>query len=155
MQQFTDNAGRLWSLRLNFKTAQDVQAQTGANLLDPACLTEYKGAQIPVIDLLIYDDLYLGQVVAAMLKEQIKQQAITPEQFAESIDGETFKNVEKAFFNEYRFFFAERGKKWLVAAVEKDLKTRDEKAQQTEQALVGETLPELPGAPESAQVSAS
>lgn len=140
---------------MNFKTAQDVQAATGANLLDPACLTEYKGAEIPVIDLLIYDDLYLGQVVAAMLKEQIKAQAITPEQFAESIDGETFKNVEKAFFNEYRFFFAERGKKWLVAAVEKDLATRTEKAQAAEQALVGETLLESPDAPESAQVSAS
>lgn len=155
MQQFTDSAGRLWSLRLNFKTAQDVQAATGANLLDPACLTEYKGVQIPVIDLLIYDDLYLGQVVTAMLQDQIKAQAITPEQFAESIDGETFKNVEKAFFNEYRFFFAERGKKWLVAAVEKDLATRTEKAQATEQALLGATLPESPDEPESAQVSAS
>ena len=128
MTDFLDTENRIWNFSLTLGTARFVAEKTGVNLLNPA---EVNADGQQLITRLMYDDLLFGTVVVALLDNQ----GVTPA----DVDGAFLKCAEGAFWEEYRLFFADRGKSWAAAAIRAGLAEREENAKQAETMLAGAT----------------
>lgn len=150
MKQFTDSQGRAWALAITLGAAQKVRAALDVDLLNPAALSD-DGA--PVMQRLLYDDVFLCLVVAELIKDQLERASVSQDEFLNALDGEAIGRLDEAFWAEYRFFFLARGKEWAVKAIEIDLETRktnERKALESlSESLNGTTSATLQAAPES------
>lgn len=125
MKQFIDNTGAAWGLEITLGAARRVLKTLDVDLLDPASKT----GDLTVSQRLLYDDLFLSDVIAAILEPQIKERGLENDAFFERIDGATLKQVEAAFWEEYQRFFEARGKEWAAKAIRLDLETKEANAQ--------------------------
>ena len=143
MKQFADSTGAVWALKIDIGAARRVLSALGVNILNPA---EPCG-ETTVSQRLMYDDLFLVDVVRAIVDPKDVD-------FDARIDGETIGRIEKAFWEEYRVFFAARGKEWAVRALDLDLEAKEARAREAlnEIETFGATSQ---GSPDDADSSAS
>ena len=116
MREFTDSKRRLWNISITLGTAKRVKELVGVDVINPSSITD-DGTE--VIQRLLNDDLFVGQVCAALMDNQKPP--------LDEFDGATIREMERAFWQEYRFFFAERGKQYLAKAIELDLEQKNKK----------------------------
>ena len=148
MNQFVDNTGAAWSLTITLGAARRVKQKLGVDLLDPAS----KSNELPVSQRLLYDDLFLTDVIAALLEPQFKERGIDKDAFFERIDGATLKRVDAAFWEEYRAFFEARGKEWAAKALTLDLETRQAAAENALSQIDGSLSTDSPVESESTPI---
>ena len=129
MNQFVDNTGAAWSLSITLGAARRVKNKIGVDLLDPASKSSVGGVELPVSQRLLYDDLFLTDVVCSLLEPQFKERGVDKDAFLDRIDGSTLKRIDAVFWEEYRAFFEARGKEWAAKALTLDLETRQTAAQ--------------------------
>lgn len=110
--RFTDRKGREWKLEANFASYGRVRDATGVKLYDIA--TENRESLVQLADALT-----LGQVLWAMVGPQAEAKGITPEDFAESFDGEIVDAAYHALLEVMIFFCHPRQRKILEIAVRK------------------------------------
>lgn len=116
MREFTDSQKRLWNISITLGTAKRVKELVGVDIINPGSITD-DGTE--VIQRLLNDDLFVGQVCAALMDNQKPP--------LDEFDGATIREMDRAFWQEYRFFFAERGKRYLAKAIEMDLAEKNQK----------------------------
>jgi hypothetical protein len=110
--RFTDRKGREWKLEANFASYGRVRDATGVKLYDIA--TENRESLVQLADALT-----LGKVLWAMVEPQAEAKGITPEDFAESFDGEIVDAAYHALLEVMIFFCHPRQRKILEVAVRK------------------------------------
>jgi len=110
--RFTDRNGREWKLEANFASYGRVRDATGVKLYDIA--TENRESLVQLADALT-----LGQVLWAMVEPQAEAKGVTPEDFAESFDGEIVDAAYHALLEVMIFFCHPRQRKVLEIAVRK------------------------------------
>ena len=158
MQAFHDSERNRWELALNLGAAKRVYDALGVDLLNPAQPTD-DGRALTVR--LAFDDFLLGRVVVEMIAPQAEARHVSREELDALFDARTLAAAEKAFFDEWRDFFTQRGKTWASRAIELDYasKERVESAslagiERLEAERLGATSSDSPDGPES-QISAT
>jgi hypothetical protein len=158
MQAFHDSERNRWELALNLGAAKRVYDALGVDLLNPAQPTD-DGRALTVR--LAFDDFLLGRVVVEMIAPQAEARHVSREELDALFDARTLAAAEKAFFDEWRDFFTQRGKTWGSGAIELDYasKERVESAslagiERLEAERLGATSSDSPDGPES-QISAT
>lgn len=136
MTSFCDENNRLWNITLNIGSAKLVKERLGVNLFNPNDKDE---SGLLLTTRLLYDDLFLVEVCKVLMDNQKPP--------IEEFSGFELKRLDEAFWEEYRLFFAARGKDWVVKAAEADLKERARNAADAIKILNGETLSSSPDAP--------
>ena len=101
MRSFKDKEGREWTISLPLGAAFRVQDETNVNLLNPGELSDAAK--------LVVDDLFLGNVVAALISDQLRAREIDKKAFLDAMDGGATRRAATAFLDEYALFFSERG----------------------------------------------
>ena len=129
MQEVKTDGG-VARVSITLGTAKHVYDKTGVNLLNPSAKDD-NGVYLTTR--LLYDDLFFGGVIAALLDGQDVK--------TDDFDGTDMQKFDEAFWREYRAFFRARGKDWAAEAIAQDLATRTKNEREAAQALVaGETL---------------
>ena len=151
MNQFIDSKKRAHALEITLGTALKVREAIGVDLLNPTDKTDNSD---PLSTRLLYDDVFLGVVCYHLLADQLTGKEISKEDFLCALDGEATKRLDKAFWDEYRFFFQARGKEWIVEATKLDEAARDDALAKTlasvqSNASTGEAFTNLQAVPES------
>lgn len=123
MNQFIDSKKRAHALEITIGTALKVREAIGVDLLNPTDKTDNGD---PLSTRLLYDDVFLGVVCYHLLADQLAEKEISKDDFLNALDGESTKRLDKAFWDEYRFFFQARGKEWIVEATKLDEAARDD-----------------------------
>lgn len=126
MNQFVDKSGQAWPLSITIGAARRVLNKLGVNLLDPSSKTDN---ELGLSQRLLYDDLFLLDVVGTLLEPQLTERALDKERFFDCVDGATVKRIEETFWKEYLAFFKERGKEWAEKALVLDLETKQKAAE--------------------------
>lgn len=120
MTIFKDSTGREWTIAITLGTARRVLDALGVDLLNPAALSD----GVPLSQRLLYDDLFLSNVVAAIVSPQLTASGVDADAFADALGGAELAAIETAFWTEYKNFFAARGKVWAARAIETDRETK-------------------------------
>lgn len=93
---FTDAAGRRWSLVLTYGLAQRIHKSLGldlANAHNGEALTALAG-----------NDRLLVELLFALIEEQATSAGVTPEQFADGLNGDVFEAAAEALQEMIRLF---------------------------------------------------
>ena len=141
MTEFTDSKNRTWNLDLTLGSAERVFDKTGVNLLAPN-QTDENG--VLYMTRLLYDDVLLGRVCAVLMDNQKPP--------VDEFDGKTLKELDDAFWMEYRRFFQDRGKVWAAAAAKENLKERADNAKKAEDQLLLATSSNSQGAQDASTI---
>lgn len=112
MHTFTDNAGREWRLLGNFGNYRRVHADTGVRLDDIGTENRKSLEQLS-------DAFTLGAVLWSMVEPEAEGRGVTPEQFAEAIDGTVLDKAYEALLEEMIFFCRPRMRQVLEMALRK------------------------------------
>ncbi len=98
---FTDTKGRKWTVKIPWGAFARVKEKTGVDL-DSMCprkgmkKEEQQAAIQRYLDLL-YDNVNFPAVLVTILEPQLKEQNVTPEEFADGFDQDAIEAVTKAF----------------------------------------------------------
>ena len=92
MKQFTDNAGRAWSVEINVAALKRVKGLTGVDLLEVL-----DGA---LIERLIRDPVLLCDVLYAACKPEADQRGVTDEEFGRAMAGDAIECATAALLDE-------------------------------------------------------
>lgn len=131
MRSFKDNKGREWTLEATFGSYGRVKSQTGVKLYDIA--TENRESLVQLADAFT-----LGSVLWSMVEPQAEARGVTPDGFAEAIDGTVLAEAYSALIDEMIFFCHPRQRKLLETALAK-IRQAEARADR----LVDEKLPEI------------
>lgn len=112
MKQFTDSAGRAWTLSLTIDTIKRVRGLLGADV----DLLKIEAGNPPLITRLT-DIEFLCNVIYAAIKPQADKLGVTDEQFGQSMGGDCIKAAQDALYGEIADFFQKLGRRDLVKAV--------------------------------------
>ena len=115
MKNFTDAAGRTWTLTLNLGTAMAVKGKLDIDLLQP------EAGDPPLLTRLGTDEMLLGEVLCAMLEGQFVTHKVTEDDVRNGFDGQTLLAAQKAFYEELIGFFQSRGRNDRAKAVAKQM----------------------------------
>ena len=96
MKTFKDATGRTWTVAVNTTTAQRVRDLTDINPFDMQKFNE--------IYSILRDPIRLVALVYALCKPEIEQRELTPEQFGESLSGQSLRDAWDAFEAELILF---------------------------------------------------
>ena len=96
MKTFKDATGRTWTVAINTTTAQRVRDLTDINPFDMQKFNE--------IYSVLRDPIQLVALIYALCKPEIDERNLTPEQFGESLDGQSLRDAWDAFEAELIFF---------------------------------------------------
>ena len=116
MKTFTDTTNRTWTISLTLGTAMTVKDKLGIDLLSP------EEGDPPLLTRLGTDEMFLGQVLLALLEPQFEAHKVTAEQVRNSFDGQTLLAAQKAFYEELVDFFRNRGRADRSKAVATQMK---------------------------------
>lgn len=111
MKQFTDSAGRTWTISLTIDAVKRIRSLLGVNLL------EIESGNPPLLTRLGTDIILLCDVIFAALKPQADAAGVTDEQFGVSMGGEFIKAAQDAFYGELIDFFQKLGRGDLAKAI--------------------------------------
>lgn len=117
MKPFNDSKQRTWQIALNIGSLKRVKQQTDpqVDLLDPA------GGKPPLTARLSLDDALLAGVLWAILEPEATRQGVSPEDFAEALDGKTIGDAREALFAEWKDFFRDRRTETHAVMIEKQV----------------------------------
>ncbi len=116
MKTFNDTTNRTWTISLTLGTAMAVKDKLGIDLLSP------EEGDPPLLTRLGTDEMFLGQVLLALLEPQFEANKVTAEQVRNSFDGQTLLAAQKAFYEELVDFFRNRGRADRSKAVATQMK---------------------------------
>lgn len=131
MHSFKDRQGREWKLEATFGSYGRVKSATGVKLYDIA--TENRESLVQLADAFT-----LGSVLWSMIEPQAEARGVTPDDFAEAIDGTVLTDAYSALIDEMIFFCHPRQRKVLETALE-----RIREAEARADRMVDENLPEI------------
>ena len=104
MKTFNDTSNRTWTISLTLGTAMAVKDKLGIDLLSP------EEGDPPLLTRLGTDEIFLGQVLLALLEPQFEANKVTAEEVRNSFDGQMLLAAQKAFYEELIDFFQKRGR---------------------------------------------
>jgi len=104
MKTFKDTTGQDWTITLTLGTAMHVRDKLNIDLLQPEV------GDPPLLTRLGTDEMLMGEVLCALLDDQIEKSNITAEQMRERFDGPTLLAAQNAFYDELADFFRLRGR---------------------------------------------
>ena len=114
MQQFTDEQGVQWDVKINAYTAQRVRETCDPQFLfddDPKQLTSLRLARDPIL---------FCQVLYVLTEKQRKERGVeTEEDFCEHLTGDTIDQALEAFIAAWLNFTRKRDREVIAAVVEK------------------------------------
>lgn len=111
MKYFKDKNGKEYHIELTIGKIKKIKEKMGVDLLD------VEGGETPLIQRLLTDELLLAEIVCTLIESQIADK--TGDEILDTMDGTTITNATKAFFEEYKCFFMERGRTDRAEAVSK------------------------------------
>ena len=117
MKYFKDKRGKDYHIELTIGKIKKVRDKVGVDLLD------VESGETPLIQRLLTDELLLADVVCCLIEDQIADK--TYDEILDEMDATTVTNATKAFFEEYKNFFAERGRTDRAEAVSKAMYLMD------------------------------
>ena len=123
MAQFQDAGGREWGIAFDAFLLNDVRKEADIDLADIAA-----GGWLKVET----DSAALGQVVAILCRDEIKQRGLTPREFIKLMRGKTIEAARKALTDEGADFFPQS--EW--SAIRSNCSTRKEAKTQANQAEI-------------------
>jgi hypothetical protein len=129
MKTFTDSTGKEWKLSLTLGSAKRVRESLDINLLEP------EAGKPPLVERLMHDDELIAGVLYSLCKPQIDTIGMTPEQFAELLDGPTMAVAYQSFHEEMICFFTGRGQSHRAKIFEKAAKIIDLAIKKADQKL--------------------
>ena len=132
MKTFSDAAGRTWTLALNLGTAMAVKDKLGVDLLQPEAPRKGDPDGQPILTLLGTDEMFLGEVLCALLDNQFETHKVTAAQVRSAFDGQTLLAAQKAFYEELIDFFHSRGRNDRAKALSKQMALIDAAVQAIE-----------------------
>lgn len=138
MTSFIDEKNRTWNITLNIGNVKLVKDTLGVDLFNPNDKDE---SGMLLTTRLLYDDLLLCEVCKVLMNDQKPP--------VEEFSGVELKRLDEAFWEEYKRFFAARGKAWAARAADLDLKEREKNAATALEKLNGATLSSSPDAPDA------
>lgn len=103
MHSFKDNAEREWKLSLSLGAEARVFDETGCYLSD------ISSTDNPVIDRVVNDPGFLGQVVWTLCKKQVEGQGLDQDDFLDAIDAGVADKAREALIEEILDFLGHRG----------------------------------------------
>jgi len=92
MKQFTDNAGRQWTVEVNVAALKRVKGLAGVDLLEVL-----DGA---LIERLIRDPVLLCDVLYAACKPEADERGVTDEEFGRAMAGDAIEHATEALLDE-------------------------------------------------------
>ncbi len=92
MKQFTDNAGRTWTIAINVDAIKRVKGMLDVNLLEIVEGT--------LIERLIRDPVLLCDVVYVVCKPEADEKNVTDEDFGRAMAGDAIEHATKAVLEE-------------------------------------------------------
>lgn len=101
-QEFRDNQGRLWDVRVNVSTVKRARRLLGIDI--PALIAE----QARPLGELLADDCRLVDLLYVLCKDQADAAGVSDEQFGEAMFGDAIFHGRKAFLRAMRDFFRDR-----------------------------------------------
>lgn len=107
MATFKDAFGRSWHFRIDGVALRQICNATGVNLAD---MREF-GA---VLSRLHADLLFVAEVAAALAKEQLEQQSISPAAFMQGVTGDALPAAREAILESLRDFFPNARPRQLI-----------------------------------------
>ena len=107
MTEIRDTIGRVWSITLNVLAAQRVRDLAKYDLLNIFTANPAKD--------LLFDPILVGNVLAALVHDQLEARKIDKDRLLESLDGQTIDAARSAIVEEIDRFFQNRAglTKWL------------------------------------------
>lgn len=140
MASFKDAAGRDWQLAITYGDVKRCKADAGVDL---GALLKAKGKEDALAPLTEFlgDMEKMVTVVFCLVEAQAKKLSVTPENFAEALDGDAIERMADAFFEAFTDFcqsrlreplrkMAAKGKEVMELARERDLKMLDRPAEE-------------------------
>jgi hypothetical protein len=124
MKQFSDSAGRAWTISLTIHSVKRVRDLLGVNLL------EIDTGNPPLLVRLGTDIILICDVIYALIKPQADTAGVSDEQFGASLGGEYIKPAQDAFYGELVDFFQKLGRLDLKKLVEYQGKLIDQAVKQ-------------------------
>lgn len=116
MQTFKDSSGREWTFRVTVGAIARVKGSLGINLADPQL------GEPPLLTRLETDQELLASTMYALLAPDIEAAGLTPDKFAECLDGEAFGAAHDAFWEELRDFFQKSKRSNLAEMISAQLR---------------------------------
>jgi hypothetical protein len=113
MHSFKDNAEREWNLSLSLGAEARVFEETDVYLSD------ISSTDNPVIDRVVNDPGFLGQVIWTLCKKQVEGQGLTQEDFLDAIDSSVAEKAREALIEEILDFLGHRGQAIRAARAER------------------------------------
>src|SRR6056297_3020987 len=113
MKNFTDSAGRSWSIQLNIAAAKRVRDLLGVDILAP------EAGHPPLMTRLGTDEILLCDLIYCLVKPQADSQNVTDEQFGSALGGDAILAAQQALYEEMCDFFRSRGRSHTAAALAK------------------------------------
>jgi len=92
MKQFTDNAGRQWTVEVNVAALKRIKGLAGVDLLEVL-----DGA---LIERLIRDPVLLCDVLYAACKPEADERGVTDEEFGRAMAGDAIEHATEALLDE-------------------------------------------------------
>jgi len=92
MKQFTDNAGRQWTVEINVAALKRIKGLAGVDLLEVLDGT--------LIERLIRDPVLLCDVLYAACKPEADQRGVTDEEFGRAMAGDAIEHATEALLDE-------------------------------------------------------
>lgn len=120
MKQFSDSAGRAWTISLTIDTVKRIRSLLGVNLL------EIEAGNPPLLVRLGTDIILICDVIFAAIKPQADAAGVTDVQFGAALGGEFIKAARDAFEAELSDFFHKLGRRDIAMAVCKQEKMIDQ-----------------------------
>ena len=115
MQTFNDSKNRTWKISLNLRSVLGVKEALGVDLL------ALEAGEPPLLERLAIETLFLAQVIANLLTQQMEEAKVDENDILESFDAKTITAAKKAFFEELKYFFTEMGSPFKAEAISKQL----------------------------------
>jgi len=126
MRDFTDSAGRTWTVSLNIDAAKRVRSLLDVNLL------ELEAGDPPLLTRLGTDVILLCDVIFALVKPQADAASVSDEQFGAALGGDAILAAQTAFYEELVDFFRRLGRGDRARAAEAQRRVIDLAVQRIE-----------------------
>lgn len=136
---FTDARGRSWPLTMNVNTVRRVKAACGVDLLDLVTLT---GSEVKTdtLDRLADDPCLLVDVLFEIVRPAANDCNVTPEAFADALDGDAIEAATVALLEAVIDFFPSAKRRALKAMLAASRRFADKQAEALDKLLNSEEL---------------
>ena len=126
MQNFTDDTGRQWTVRVTVETVRRIREQAGVNVIDVF-------SDVDLLQKLMFTDhVLVADCLYAAIRPDADKINITKLQFAESLSGDSLESASAAFLDALANFFPKAQRDALTRVLKKSRAAVTEAAQNLE-----------------------